>query len=300
MKPIVILSNAGAQCATFFWERIPDYYVGYRFIEHDPEAFQRPLNGIESLPRPSSRKMPDCGRAPLPIERGNPWGKNWMVSYEESDTNDRIQLVFRSFSDGSACSSGLDNDGAQEREFVFKPVENGVMTWMKLTTHKPIDGAICVQQCLRYSGATNIEWRQPIAHVPFLSEFDIQAQIDPNQCITYARRNNRWLQFPVQQAKYHTPPGQPWLGEDTFGTVDHGLIVRESLDKRYTSGMYWERTAYVSNRHHADCLHSSVDFGPLEAGQSRTVFGRFYFIEGTKEQLLKAFKQDFQSVSKAR
>ncbi len=294
MQPIVILSNAAAQCATFFWEGIPDYYVGYRFIEHDPEISNSVLSGIENTPCFINKEIPDGDGTPLPIERGNPWNKDWMVSYEESDSNNPVQLSFRSFSDGSACSCGLDNNGAQKREFLFKPVENGVEMRMTLTTNEPIEGAICVQQCLRYSGVTNMDWRMPIAHVPFLSEFDIQSQINPNQSITYARKNKQWLQFPVQQTKYHIPSGQLLLGEETSGAIDHGLIVRESLDRKYTSGMYWERTAYISNRHHADCLHSAVDFGPLKAGRSRTVCGKFYFIKGTKDDLLKAFKQDFR------
>jgi hypothetical protein len=57
--------------------------------------------------------------------------------------------------------------------------------------------------------------------------------------------------------------------------------------------MYWERTAYVSNWHPADCVHALVDFGPLDAGQSRTVCGKFYLIEGTKDDLLAAWQRDF-------
>jgi hypothetical protein len=78
-----------------------------------------------------------------------------------------------------------------------------------------------------------------------------------------------------------------------MGEVAHGLIIRESLDGRFSSGMYWERTAYVGNRHPADCLHAAVDFGPLSAGQHRTVHGKFYFVEGTREQLLEVWRSDF-------
>jgi hypothetical protein len=57
--------------------------------------------------------------------------------------------------------------------------------------------------------------------------------------------------------------------------------------------MYWERTAYVTNRHPADCLHALVDFGPLAKGEERTVRGKFYLVEGNRDDLLAVWKEDF-------
>jgi hypothetical protein len=64
-----------------------------------------------------------------------------------------------------------------------------------------------------------------------------------------------------------------------------------------TGGMYWERTAWVSNRHPADCIHASIDFGPLAAGQSRTLHGVVYFIEGSKDDLLTLWQSDFKDTA---
>jgi len=164
---------------------------------------------------------------------------------------------------------------------------------MQLTTPEPIPGSFAVQQCLRYSGRTNHPWRHVIACVPFLSEYDFQAQNNPNATLTFCRKDGKWLKFPVPWTVFRTTGGAAPISRECEGEVDHGLIVRESLDGEYASGMYWERTVYVSNRHPADCLHASVDFGPLEAGCSRTVHGKFYFIEGTKDQLLEKWQQDF-------
>jgi hypothetical protein len=36
-----------------------------------------------------------------------------------------------------------------------------------------------------------------------------------------------------------------------------------------------------------------VDFGPLAAGESRTLWGRFYYFEGTKDDLLDRWRLDF-------
>ena len=293
MKPAVVLSRSDAQCATFFWRERPAFYVGYRFIEHHPEVIESPLPGVDELPTGRFGEMPGADGDPLPGKEGDPWGKGWAVSYEEDDPDDRIQLSFRASADGSAWARGLDNGGAQERMFFFRPEDDGVRMWMTLATREPIEGAIAVQQCLRYSGSTNVAWRQSVACIPFLSEFDVQAGGKPNDSLTYGRRDGCWVRFPIALTAYHTPGNLPLLNERSSGEVAHGLIVRESLDGKYASGMYWERTAYISNRHPADCLHASVDFGPLGAGASRTVHGKFYFVEGAKEDLLRAWCRDF-------
>jgi hypothetical protein len=105
------------------------------------------------------------------------------------------------------------------------------------------------------------------------------------------------------------------LSDEEFdGSIDHGLILRETLDRkkvpasyfrrtapgeawdRISTGLYWERTAWVSNRHPADCVHAVVYLGPLPPGGSRTVHGKFYWIDGTKDDLLAAWQEDFNLV----
>ena len=292
MKPTVVLSSTLAQSVTFFWLERPDFYVGYRFMEHDPEIRPGPLPDIDKGPACPPGEMPGPDDQGL-LEDYNPWDKEWFASYEEEDASNPIQLRFRAYRDGTAWASGLDNQGKQERTFFFRPVQDGVSLRMQLTSSEPIPGSFAVQQCLRYSGRTNHPWRHVIACVPFLSEYDLQAQINPNETLTFGRRDGKWLKFPVPWTVFRTVGGAAPVNRECEGEIDHGLIVRESPDGKYASGMYWERTVYVSNRHPADCLHASVDFGPLEAGQSRTVHGKFYFIEGTKDRLLEKWRQDF-------
>jgi len=50
---------------------------------------------------------------------------------------------------------------------------------------------------------------------------------------------------------------------------------------------------YVSNRHPADCLHAGVDMGPLKASESRTVQGKFYWLDGTKGDVYALWRQEF-------
>ncbi|MBN1673216.1 MAG: hypothetical protein JXR37_19380 [Kiritimatiellae bacterium] len=294
-KPCIVLSNAKNQCATFVWPDVSDVYVGYRFMEHRPETLDTPLDGIDALPRLAGERPEfDREKEPASGETCDPFGRGWATSYTEPDADEPIRLQFRAYADGSAWACGQDNAGAQTREFFFfEPAEDGVLMRMRLSTRAPITGAFAVQQCLRFSGRTNQAWRRPIACVPALSEFDLQAAGRPNDTLTYARRNGEWIRFPLPHTRFATPPGRPFLAAKGDGEVDHGLIVRESRDGKLSSGMYWERTAYMSNRHPADCLHACVDFGPLDAGAARTVYGKFYFVDGTKDDLLALWAKDF-------
>ena len=297
MKPCVVLSNPHTQCATLYWPDKPDYHVGYRFMEHDPETTEAPLPGIDDQPSFGWGPTPEPAADPADGERYSgiePWGKHWAASYDEQNAEDPRQLHFRAYSDGSACARGLDNGGEQEREFFFLPVEDGLRMWMTLKTHVSAVGSLAVQQCLRFSGETAEKWRLPIARIPSLSEFDVQARGNPGATLTYARRSGEWVQFPLPYVRYHTPGDRSSLADQTSGVVDHGLIVRESPDGKVSSGMYWERTAYVSNRHPADCLHAAVDFGPLEAGRSRTLRGRFFFVDGTRNAILEIFQREVE------
>jgi hypothetical protein len=294
IKPIVILSNPEQQCVTFFWKNNPHFYVGYRFVEHSPEIIATPLSHDESLLGYLTNNGPEITTEKVVLEKCDPWDKNWITQYVERDARDNIQLSFKTFIDGSAWACSYDLGGAQKREFFFNTVETGVIITMRLTTDVPIPGAFCVQQCLRMTGNTNKEWRRRVALTPFLSEFDTQAQGNPNLTLTYVRKEDSWLRFPVSHTKYHTHAGLPLLMSNSGGQIDHGLIVRESQDEKYSAGMYWERTAYVSNRHPADCIHACIDMGPLRVDEQRTVHGKFYFIEGPKDKLLKIWQSDFR------
>ena len=298
MKPIIVLSNAEQQCATFFWRENPQFYVGYRFIEHEPDVLPTPLPGIDLLPAALGVVPPTSDKPALSGKEGDPWNNDWKVRHVDDHSGNGTQLSFATFSDGAALCRSAGNVSGQIREFFFEPVDDGVCLWMKLTSRAAIMGAFCVQQCLRFTGSSNVEWRRRVALVPFLSEFDIQARGKPLETITFARRGNQWLRFPLSHTRYHTAPGFALVAGKSEGEVDHGLIVRESLDSKYCSGMYWERTAYISNRHPADCVHASVDLGPLDPGGSRLARGKVYFITGTKDDLLELWKKDFPCVDK--
>jgi len=303
MKPVVLLSSVDHQCATFVWPGDLRFFVGYRFVEHQPMATSGPLphrSMLQSQPPPIPDDLLPCA---------DEWLDNWQTEY--ADPENPLRLRFQTFADGSAGASVVENEGLQERTWRFVPEEHGVRMWMSLTTHEPILGGYVVPQCLRLGGGIGFGFRRTVARVPFLSELLMQALGNANGTLTWARNKGRWHPFPVPFTRYHTPAGEG-VYADSRGQVDIGLIVRQSASRaeapssywRYVApdarwdtwscGLYWQRTAYISNRHPADCLHAGVDLGSLEAGKSRTVAGKFYWIEGTKDDLLAHWREEFR------
>jgi hypothetical protein len=294
---------------------MPNYYLGYRFFEDTPTVTDQSILGYETQPRAAVIDFPDMGAIAMSQSSSQNWKNEWRIAYHEKNPNKANQLSFRLSTKGVAHVQYAEENSQQQCEWYFQPFTHGVRIWAKLTTQTEIKGSYCLQQCLRFTGMFNAKWRQVIAHTPFLSELDMQAMGNANGTLTYARRNNEWSRFPVPHVLFPTCAN----GVNVFGSqkdvVDHGLIVRESPSRqvapaRYwelvapgtswdqiTSGMYWERTACISNRHPADCVHAWIDFGPLAAGQSRTLQGVVYFIEGTKDDLLAFWQSDFKEAA---
>ena len=72
-----------------------------------------------------------------------------------------------------------------------------------------------------------------------------------------------------------------------------GLLVRESEDKRWTMGIAWESFISAQGHNPWKCMHLSIRVGPLKKGQKKTIRGRIYLLQGSKEDCLKKFKRDF-------
>jgi len=306
MTPIVVLSSAEHSCISFIWPNDLRTFIGYRFVEH------RPITTIKTLPHLLNQISLPPDHAKDKYSRGTDWLENWKTDF--SDPDHPLNLSFTTFSDGSAEARVVEHDGTQEIRWHFIPSDDGVRMWMTLKTYETIPGGYILQQCLRLTSGIGFGFYPQVAKVPFLSELFMQLLGNPNETLTWTRINNAWQQFPVPFTRYHLASS---LGifEDSGGQADSGLILRESAPREkapasywrsvapdakwetMTSGFFWERSAYISNRHPADCLHIGVDFGPLAAGESRTVKGKFYWIEGGKDDLLASWQKDFRAQS---
>lgn len=72
-----------------------------------------------------------------------------------------------------------------------------------------------------------------------------------------------------------------------------GLLVRESEDGQWITGVAWEEFLSVQGHNPWHCLHTCVRVGPLGPDATRTIRGRLYLFRGTKEDCLARFRRDF-------
>ena len=95
----------------------------------------------------------------------------------------------------------------------------------------------------------------------------------------------------------HSRPSDrfPWSFRwpDSAVNARGGLIVRESTDGKWVTGIAWERFLSAQAHNPWECMHLSVHLGPLGQGESREVRGRIYLLPGTKEELLERYFRDF-------
>lgn len=85
---------------------------------------------------------------------------------------------------------------------------------------------------------------------------------------------------------------EKWPMSDLNATA--GLIVRESNDRIWVTGIAWERFLSAQGHNPWECMHLAVRVGPLAVGETRKVRGRIYLFEGTREDLFERYKGDFR------
>jgi len=73
-----------------------------------------------------------------------------------------------------------------------------------------------------------------------------------------------------------------------------GLMVRESEDGRYVMGIAWESFLSAQGHNPWNCMHLSIKAGPLAVGETRSIRGRIYLFEGSKEDCQQQFEEDFK------
>ena len=72
-----------------------------------------------------------------------------------------------------------------------------------------------------------------------------------------------------------------------------GLMIRESEDHEWVMGIAWDAFLSVQGHNPWKCMHLSVQVGPLNKGEAKKIKGKIYLFEGSKEDCLKKYKQDF-------
>lgn len=119
---------------------------------------------------------------------------------------------------------------------------------------------------------------------------------------------NQELREAVDQEQGKLEPGGPgsrWIREGDRYAWSHkwplsevnaqgGLMLRESNDGEWVAGIAWERFLSAQGHNPWECMHLSVNVGPLAQGESRRIRGKIYLLKGTREELLERYQSDFQ------
>lgn len=273
------------QFASFTNQRHPDNRIGYRFHEHTPLTH----GDVPSAPTKAERKQSDAEVAQFITRPG-------VKTFHRHVTEDGWIPQDWTF------HLAPDADGIEMR-FVVKTGEVGLPEFYG------------VQQCFRLSGNSNSEWRQKYARTDAFSEYDLWQNSPPDSkpvSLTGALRNGSVKLFPAgkEPVGCRTPYGEaldmrrsndrletlkhigPYQAQMLW-TSDSGLILRTSADRKWSTGLYWERTTHMSDHHPADCLHAIVNIGGIAPHSQRVLRGKIYWLTGPGKSLVKQWRKDF-------
>jgi len=205
----------------------------------------------------------------------------------------------------------------QDWTFHLAPVADGIELLLVVKTASTgLPEYYGVQQCFRLTGNTNqAAWRHKYARTPDFSEYDLwnDAPSDADlPSLTWVLRKGALQQLPPGKDALgcRTPYGQALDSRrshgqlDTLKTVgpyqarmlwtsDSGPILRTSLDQKWSTGLYWERTTHLTDHHPADCLHAIVNIGGIPPHSQRVLRGKIYWLAGSGDTLLEHWRKDF-------
>jgi hypothetical protein len=279
--------------ASFTNRRHPGNRIGYRFFEHSPLVFGA---------APDSRD--DAGSAEASVRES----ERSMIAREG------IVIHRHGIADQPKWVS-------QHWTFYMAPTQEGIdLLWVIETEEQGLPSYYGVQQCFRMSGKTNAAWRREIAETPAFSEYDFwtsQKDAARKTSLTCVPRHGQWNPLPpietcvgvrtplgvrIDEVRFDgTPPEVigPYRAK-MLDPADCGLITRTDRDGKWVCGIFWERTSHVTNHHPADCLHTIVNIGGIAPHSRRALKGKIYWFEGTKDKLLRRWREDFDETGTPR
>lgn len=76
-------------------------------------------------------------------------------------------------------------------------------------------------------------------------------------------------------------------------TTEHGILIRESNDNEWVTGIAWENFLSVQGHNPWQCMHLGIQVGPLEPGETKTIKGKIYLFRGAKKECYKRYANEF-------
>lgn len=273
------------QFASFTNSVHPGNRIGYRFHEHTPLAYgDVPASGATTN---TATSLPDVerfkARSGVKLFHPQVTEKEWVP---------------------------------QDWTFHLAPVADGIDLLLVVKTGDVgLPEFYGIQQCFRLTGGSNVVWRQQYARTAAFSEFDLwekTATEVERVSLTWLLRHGSLQPLPAGQATVgcRTPYGESLDTRRSGGqldtlerigpydarmlwTSDSGLILRTSADRKWSTGIYWERTTHLSDHHPADCLHAIVNIGGVAPHAQRVLRGKIYWLAGSGETVVEHWRKDF-------
>jgi hypothetical protein len=273
------------QYASFLNEDHPGNRIGYRFHEHTPLIYGE-------VPQPDPAAMADKPPPDVGQFKARPGAKVYHRRVNEEGWI------------------------PQDWTFYLAPVADGIeMSLVVKTEDAGLPEFYGVQQCFRLTGTANEAWRQKYARTPAFSEFDLwkEARAGVEQrSLTWVLRSGSLQPLPagkeavgcrthygealdIRRSEGHLDALErvgPYRARMLW-TSDGGLILRTSLDQKWSTGLYWERTTHLSDHHPADCLHAIINIGGIAPHSHRVLRGKIYWLPGSGETLVEHWRKDF-------
>jgi hypothetical protein len=150
-----------------------------------------------------------------------------------------------------------------------------------------------------------------VSATPHLAFSDAPNFVDPAQERTFLRIGGRWVSIKDTKRddgnaktqwyiiRGHRPaklmgnrPHQPAGWGQSPEQPDNGLVAVVGRDGNWVIGQAFEDVQYICLNSPV-CIHPAAFFGRLKPGEQRTVRGKYYFLRGGVDDLLRRFNADF-------
>jgi len=146
----------------------PRNRIGYRLFEHKPFVYG-------TVPKSSERHIETITASALERQ----FAARHAVFVHTVDVTDKDGWV------------------PQVWTYYIAPVADGFdLLWVITTNNEGLNEYYVTQQCFRFSGKTNEQWRLAIAKTPAFSEYDLWQKQDAEKLsrtsLSFVRRNNRY------------------------------------------------------------------------------------------------------------
>lgn len=195
--------------------------------------------------------------------------------------------------------------------------------WLKMTIESTVNGA---DLTLEITNNTDYDWPGIAAIIPCFNPggANRETKVQRNPLFLDEKHENTFFlgsdglelikgEYPreIHFAKEFLPEIMAWKKESPDGNFvfsgkwpvsNHdafeGLMVRESSDHKWVMGIAWESFLSVQGHNPWNCMHLSIRVGPLAKGETISKRGKIYLLQGTKEDCLKLYQQDFYKKQK--